>query len=513
MKNKEKYINLEDARAKKTIFGTTEKSNFILNMRIEQVDKLAFWVIVAAFTLSTIGTFLTEFFKEINELPMMCFAVAGVAAMVLSLVVYQKRLYSRKVLAPVLVYGVIFILAIVSAVLSTDIIQSLKNIWHDFLYPQDNYFLYDNFNIALKGFPGRGEGLFTLFCYICFFLIAIRLSHSEKYVRKLLDFFVIVGLFQCLCGLLQIIPHISKALNFQYKDLLSVITYGVYLPNGASASPIIFANFLAILTPITIINASKNSKRKIFYTIATFFFVFFMLKTQTLMGIIGTAVSVLILLFFARKKLIVIVTALAVVLGVSSCFLFSSYRLYDTGIIWDDSFIRLEASGYLKLSAAPFDKYSTVETYQYLWKETAKVAAETPQTFMFGIGEEQLALAQADLPSNLIPFSINNFDKPYNDLLYIFATRGIFAVFLYFLFLAIAFKRTTSKTLQKRICVVCCSVYLFLSLLSFSAIETTPLFFVLLGLAWKNFENKGSDNEISTAENIDIQEEKITLDT
>jgi hypothetical protein len=513
MDKKKKYINLEDERAKKTIFGTTEKSNFILNMPIELVDKWLLGIISLAVILSAVGSFLTEFLKEINELPMMCFAIAGVMALIFALVVYQRRLYPKTVLAPTLIYGLMFILSLVTAFYGADVLAALKEFSNYFLY-RDNSFVYNSLGIALKGYPGRGEGVFTFFCYICFFLIAVRLSHSNKHTEKLFDIFVFVGFLQCFAGLLQIIPFISNKLDFFYQNLYySLFVDNVYLPNGTSASPIIFANFLAILTPITIIGGIKteSKKRKIFYTIATFLFVFFMLKSTTLIGIVGAILSLAVVIFFTKKLRLMILTTFAIIIGVTSCILVPelydtgkpiyegeqlvgyeerSLQLYDTGIIWEDSSVRIEATGFLKTAKVPFEKDSVFKTYQYMWDKTLKIATENPKNFLLGVGEEQLALAEGKVPQNLIVLKDNTFDKPYNDPLYILATRGIFALILYILFLIFAFKHSSFSGWQKKLCVISCGIYLILSLISFSAIETTPIFFVLLGLSWKNSKSE-----------------------
>jgi hypothetical protein len=333
-----------------------------------------------------------------------------------------------------------------------------------------------------------------------------------------------------LAGILQIIPPISTKLDFFYRELYySIFVENIYLPNGTSASPIIFANFLAILTPITIIGGVKteSKKRKIFYTIATFFFVFFMLKSTTLIGIVGAILSLAIVIFFTKKLRSIILTTFAIIIGITSCIIlpnlydtgnpkyeggeFAGFeeiplQLYDTGIMWEDSSVRIEATGFLKTARVPFESDSVFKTYQYMWDKTLDVVTESPKNFLLGVGEEQLALAEGKVSQNLIVTKENTFDKPYNDPLYILATRGIFALILYILFLIFAFKHSSFSDWQKKICVISCGIYLILSLISFSAIETTPIFFVLLGLSWKNragvAATEGVDVDVKVAEDM-----------
>jgi O-antigen ligase len=258
-----------------------------------------------------------------------------------------------------------------------------------------------------------------------------------------------------------------------------------------------------------------------------------MLKTAVLMGWVGVAVSVILLIVFLVKKLAKVgrrvLLSFTVLLGIgvgsAACYFLPKIYdtqnyinfdnkiardmvLYDTGVIWQDSNYRIFTSGYLIMGRESFnEEYNAdmnykeiIPTYKYQWSRTLKLICRTPYYLTFGVGPENIALAllgKSYNEGNHISF-INNFDKPYNDYLYVIATRGIFSLLFYVIFLMLAFNSTKNRDKNKKqkndfikyACIVGAIIYLILSIIGFSNIEITPIFFILLGFAKSTTEKE-----------------------
>lgn len=526
---KEKHINLDDPRAKKTIFGSTEKSNFILNMTIEQLDKWIYTIMLLTIFSVALGGIGSHFYKDIAVFPMMFYSIAGVFAMIFILIAFQRKQYGKDLIALSVSYGVLFLCAAVSAVLAKSI------------------------EIALKGFHGRGEGLLTLFFYFSFYLMAVKVSDTKKNFPKILDLTVYGGLLQCLIAAFQMIPATAETITFAYTNLRTMVAYGVYLPSGTSASPIIFAQYLAVVLPITIYGAIWNdsTKKRLFYTISTAIFIFFMIQTSVVMTFIGALSTLTVIVICSVRKdghhkltksfLFIAVIAMSFwvlfllkghtsyittnvemvndeLVATQTQVTDSDFQLYDTAVIWEDSSYRLEATGVLKITENSYDpkiidiksykrvlsndlpQYDAFLTYKYLWGRTIDIATENPKNFIIGVGEENLSyyqylqlydytpLSKYPHPNFIVQYN-NTFDKSYNDFVYIFATRGILGVLSYIAFLIFAFRRYRKGNPLKTVCLISCIIYLTTSLLSFGTIEVTSVFFIFLGLMYSKKES------------------------
>jgi hypothetical protein len=517
-----KEENKDGKGIKSTILGTSEESNFILNMTEKTIDKLTFGLCGITIAVLTLIGIVPEFsqMEVAITVPATAFTICGVFAFFIVLITAMKKMFPKKLILPAIIWGIILILATISA------------------------FTAFNFNQALKGVEGRGEGLLSLCLYALFWFLGVKIARTP-YVRNICDVLIGVGLFQCIFVLMQIIRPISKFCNFFYSSLLSSKVALVYLPNGTMTNPIIFAQFMTFLGAIATCGAISDSNkiRRVIYTISAVLFAFFAVKTSTLAGLIGGGVILVTGTIFGLKNapkgnlkaVKVALIAVALGLGVLADFTFpklyktalidtvatqvdatsqslsaaqgadiTTYKFYDKGVIWADSQDRVATTGFLEYSSIG-GRFSPVEGYKHLWAGTMEIITESPKNVLIGVGEEQLLYSQTlkngikITNETLMTASRNTFDKPYNDILYIVATRGIFALVGYILIVWLSLKglfkpkRVDTEKVEtvgvqntkwtKNAVFAGITAYLLFSLISFSAISVAPIFFLFLGFS------------------------------
>lgn len=504
----------------KTIFNTTEKSNFILNMKKETLDKaiirtlLATCIIIPA--LTAISELLLLFNKNaykfinsetlldmINKLPEMFkpdvgIILIGVLSMVIVLIALVKKITDKNLVAPFCFIAVLMIFGAIS------MLQSIS------------------FETAFYGQDGRNEGLLTLIFYAFLFFLG-TLVESKESITKFFDFMVGMGLFQCLWSLLHIL---DIGLVGDYARVNTVLRKNVFLASGTAGSPIAFAMILAITLGISITGMLYDSskKKRIFYGVSSLLFIFFSIKTSTLIGLVSVALILVLSLILAILKLIkreddftfkpavFKFICLIVVLVGSIIFNFFSpqihntsglfndvpvekgYYLYDGAIVWEDSFYRLGTSGPYVAKDADFDVLSPVDTYSYLWGKTFNTVKENP---IWGVGPDCLIYTQIEDTGDMIN-ARNSFDRPYNDYLYIIATRGIPSLIAYLILIFLVLRKTFSSIntfiKQKSDWVgigllVSVLSYLFISFIGISINTVAPFFWITLGISYSQGKN------------------------
>ncbi len=478
----------------KTIFNTTEKSNFILNMKTKDYQKYLLRILLGLAVLMPLFCLPLEFFR-VNSVYGMVLSIIGVFAMVFVLIGFMKKVTPRALFLPAGLYAGILVCALISSILS---------------------FYYD---VSLFGLDGRSEGLLSLLFYGCFFLLGAQLGTTDN-LKKLLNGLLCMGLANCVWGFFQALP---LGLG-HYQHLEPMLAFRTFLPSGLAGSPIFLASLLLLLLFPAIFGAilEENKKMRLFYLVCTAVFLVMTLKTQCRLGLMGSvlaaAITIVVVLRFCRNKRGF--AALAVVLAAFAAgflWLFFSpaingtysrmtaeevavengVHLYDGGIIWDDSSYRLSASGYyVQTSLNPngdFNILDMQETYQFMDRVTLDAIAQYPLT---GTGPDNLIFAQLyqsyDLMSNP-----NTFDRCYDFYLHFAATLGLPALLLLAALVVVVFWQrcrtlrtaTTPKNWVHRGLLT--GVAFFLGMLCFtsSAVTVTPFFWILFGTLLVKEEN------------------------
>lgn len=481
------------SKENKTIFNTTEKSNFILNMRESTVRKgtVCALAIVPAFIY--IMVVLKMFFIVEMSAFSMTLTVGGAAAFIwLAVVQAKKTCFDKSQIMPFLLCILMFVFAFIASVLSFD------------------------FDTALSGNYGRFEGLLSITCYMGIFLLAMQIQRKRG-MRIVMDVLVAAGVLNCVFALLQSIPGTFANKYSFYINLGAMQLTGVYLPSGLCTSPIFFATLLTLVCGVSVFGScyDLNISRRVLYTISTIIFTVFAVATHTLIGVLGIGVVlfcalVLEIIRMARKSsdhykstTYPIVRLLIYVAVYVSCIImfFSSGGFYDGGIMWADSFSYLSGvSGYYYPNTeeypdrAPFDISSLRELYGYLWSNTVE-AMDKYDLWLTGSGPDCLYYTQLKTTSEIMVENYS-FDKCYNDYLYIAATRGIPSLLAYGTLLVLCIKRALGGVramlgAKKNDFWVCGAAfaavigYIVIAFFNASSILVAPVFWLLLGFCAK----------------------------
>lgn len=470
----------------KTIFNTTEKSNFILNMKSQDYYNYNLKILLGFLILMPIFSLILEF-AQVYSVPAMALSITGVFAIVFVFIGFIKSETPKN-------------LFLSAGILGAMLIWGLVSFYNSYFY-----------NISLFGSDGRNEGWLSILFYGSFFLLGAQLGTDANRL-KLLHGMLYMGLAECAWGLLQALPINIPS---YYKNLEPLLLLKLFLPSGLTGSPI----FLAILLNMLLIPALlgsifeiKNS-RKLFYTICSICFTIFAVKTQCILGLAGSILAILSVLIYALIKKTgkqalfrTGITFLAFVISIGWIYISPSingtysratgqdvpianqFALYDGGIIWEDSAYRLAVSGYYMQNGTKnpngnFDIANIPETYSFILKSTAKIIKRFP---LVGSGCDSLVYPQIYQHPEIVS-NPNTFDRCYNYYLHIAGTLGI-PMLLLFLFLIILVIKNGISACKNSTNWLHVSIfgavllYLIMMLLGTSSITVTPLFWILAGI-------------------------------
>ena len=190
----------------KTIFGTTEKSNFILNMKTEKYWDFNLKILLGFMILMPVLSIPLEFARTYS-LPLIALAIAGVAAIVFTFIGFMKSVTPKK-------------LWVLTGILAAMVVWGYVSLMNSFC-AGDAY----NYNVATFGFDGRGEGLLSILFYGCFFMLGAQLG-TDSNRRKLLNGMLLMGLAECIWGLLQALPIGFKS---YYQNLEPMLLFRTFL--------------------------------------------------------------------------------------------------------------------------------------------------------------------------------------------------------------------------------------------------------------------------------------------
>ncbi|MBE6875690.1 MAG: hypothetical protein E7496_03040 [Ruminococcus sp.] len=476
----------------KTIFGTTENSNFILNMTPESYYAYNLKILLGFLILMPLFCIPLEFFK-VYSVPGMALSIVGVFAIVFVFIGFMKSETPKKLILPACLFGAMLIWGLVS------------------FYNSYNY------SVSIFGEDGRNEGWLSILFYGGFFLLGAQLGTDDNRL-KLIHGMLWLGFAECLWSLMQMLP-----LGFPsyYKNLEPILTFNVYLPSGLTGSPVSLGLMLSVLLIPALLEAvfTENPKQKILDIICVFCFALTAVRTQCLTGVMGTVLAVLISLICilikksGKKSAGILAVAVgAVLLGMLWNYFSPSINgmytpsadgqvsvsdgiyFYDGSVMWKDSSYRLEASGYYIKNGAEnpngsFDATSLSELYHYLWSNTLKIVKSYP---LAGSGPDNLVYPQL-YQSLTIAANPNTFDRCGS---YYLQTAGSMGIPMLLLFLALAVLTAVRGGIAVRkednwihtgiFCTVL--LYLLLMIISTGGITVTPLFWMLAGICISLYE-------------------------
>ena len=531
----------------KTIFGTTEKSNFILNMDLDWYRKfcaklllIVLWATAAAEGINQvtnaantalndtvhgggIGAFFALILVGLRSVATI-FSIGGVLALIFTVVGLMRQQWTKGTAILYGITGVSLFLGIISMMLAYD------------------------YSTAVFGQDGRDEGWIALLMYAAMFFLGTMLRRKENQ-EMLLCGLMKFGIVQCIWGILQALPFLdylnpNKGLN-AYRNAEPMLIWNIRLPAGLTDNPVTFAMLLGMMLAIAIpaMLLAESKKLRVHGTVCAALSMLILFKTQTVAGLIAGCGAVLLMLgiLIGRRgslrggKIAVPVTVAAAVLSFGWVFVTpalnhtyyrpdkttvrqpedgltvnawetdaaeaelpngftfpelnestqgkSFWALYDGNVIWDDGFYRLSTAGPYVRRDDVFNVYDAASALRYARKAGWEAIKIDP---LLGVGPDNFYFTQ--LHHSMSPADHANLvDRPYNDYLYIAATRGIPALLLHIALLAVSFvlawrqrKRMTGWMLTgagAAVLLYCCTAFVGISVLT-----VAPVFWVLLGV-------------------------------
>lgn len=456
----------------KTIFNTTEKSNFILNMKTEVLQKIVLVFVVICSVCPLLGGGMVLANSKLAYAPAGFLSFCGFTAILIFIVAMLKKYVVFTKNISYFLISAYALLAVVSCI-----------------FPYD-------FDIALYGNINRFEGLFALLAYVGIFLLA-TLTGKHNHVKVIMDTIVGIGIVQALIGAVQSIPALE--LNSGFANLFPVAERFVYLPSGTSSNPIYLATFLTIAASVAIAGAAfdKNYTRRVVYATAAALFYIVSTLTCSTIGYIGIPIVFAIIFaieciriirckdgFFSPAMSILMVIFGTFVISFIIVSLTSDLRILDRGIAFQDGFFNLFVAG----QADPFDR----SFYAHNWQVSVDILAKD-FNIILGTGPDCLFIPEYKMAGeNAIQSVMNGFDKPYNHYLYVLVTRGILSLIAYLAIVIYSIKRSfgglkkffnNGELWYKTALFTSIVVYSVVIFIGVSSIMIAPFFWIMLGLA------------------------------
>lgn len=467
----------------KTIFGTTEKSNFILNMNYKTVRKWVLGILCACIIVPLVGgMFITGIEGTSSFLGSFLYATGFTCVLFYIILLLRKDISFKKYPAAFLVIGL--------AVLA------FASYYSTFLSGASQ----DEINKMLLGETGRYEGLLSLFAYFGIFLLATAVMTYSS-VKIIFDILVGAGIVQAIIAVMQ---HIPWGFPSDFRDLPALILLkDVHLSSGLSDSPIFYGSLLTLVTAVAVSGAiyDKNIVRARIYGAASVLFFLTGLFTSSVVPLIGIGTALVItaiieltagkggtrfesgVLKSSGKRFAAIIIALAATFGI--VFAAQGIYLRDKAIAYTDAFNRLFIIGG---SPSPVN-------YDSHWKIGAERSLIMINEHPFlGVGPDMFANFQfAD------ELRIDSIDRSYNEYLYTAATRGLPSLVIYLALVIMTlcrlikdlkqFKANREKWFRPALltAIIAYSVQAYFSV---SAVTVAPFFWLLLGISWSEFTDE-----------------------
>lgn len=464
----------------KTIFGTTEKSNFILNMKKSTVRKWVTGLLCACVIVPLLGgIFITAVPGTSALLGAFLYATGFSCILFCIVLLLRKDIRIKDYPCAYLVFGLAAL--------------AFASYYRVALGGGDQ----ETINTALLGENGRYEGLLALFAYFGIFLLAAAVMRRSS-VKIIFDFLVGAGIVQ---GITAVMQHIPWEFPSDFRNLPALLLLkDVHLSSGLSDSPIFYGSFLTLVTAVAAAGAmyEKNIVRARIYGVSAVFFFLTGLFTSSVIPLIGIGMAFAVLtvteftagkggtrfeegiLKTSRRRLAAMLIGAAAVLGLVLAF--QGIWLRDKAIAYTDCFYRLYITG----GPSPVN-------YDSLWK----IGAE--RSFMMikdhpllGVGPDLMAKYQIGTEA----LFTDSIDRSYNEYLYIAATRGIPALAVYLALLAASFARLFKDVREfasdrekwfRPALLAAVTAYSVQAFFSISAVTVAPFFWLLLGISWSKF--------------------------
>lgn len=475
---------------RKHLFGSSEKSDFILNLTKEGTHKLcAMYCIIAMLLieLAAVPYYLTknvvdyveedsgmEFTHYLSDKVIYWAGVImfglGILGFCVFMIGKMKKEISLKDNKALLIMAGLIVMSLISAVACEDMTTSMT------------------------GYLDRAEGFLTLIGYYGFFAAAFTVV-GDGWRNRLCGILIIVGSVNAAIGILQVIPALKDTIPNWFSELNLTFNDKVSIPaaNGLAMTPHALAALLTVCFAAALAAAAFSPKPviKLLSGAAAVLMAAAAVFTRTTTALIGLgcaafAIVVIAVLFALKsskpeegeavsKKTVLISLCCAIVaagaaLGVLAAT--DNVKLKDEEVIRTDSIRML-----MLLQKDDADSW----VYPYLWDDGMYIAEQYP---LLGTG-----------PDNWTTISANgaSIDRTYNEYIDTAMQRGFITMALYCLFVLISLFKAIKAALSFvkgevgwAGAAVCAGIFAYSvqAFFNISSLTSSPFFFILIGLAW-----------------------------
>ncbi len=460
----------------KTIFGTTEKSNFILNMKIATTYKIQKILIAISIVMIVLGGAVWLFSGQKSNYIGMGMLACGAFATGLWYAISVWKTYT-----PILKnksFYIIIALAII-AILST--LDSWSKIQ------------------SLYGNSGRFEGVIAIISYFLLFLGA-TVIYEKKSISFILDMIVGAGVLNAVIAALQKLHIVSVP----FRHLFSTAEENLYLPSGLVGSPIFLATLLVLINSVALFGTlfDENKKRKIVYGFAVVLFAVVAPFTDSIVAFIGIPLSYIIIFIFAviRKEKSAVVRCIIYMIMTA----FSFVTLTVTGVVGiKDLSIAFQDGYYYLFISGPYSRNMAEGKGLYemgfdIAKKILMDSSMDTHYWLLGTGPDCLNFPQL-IGEKYFDLSVvpNSLDKIYNQYLNLACSQGVFALIGYIAVIALSLKKGLSdigyffkeNNWQKSALTISVIVYAVITMFSVSTIYVAPFFWIMAGLLNADFHD------------------------
>ncbi len=489
---------------KKHLFGSSEKSDFILNMTDKSTKKLCgmyliiIMIVMAAmsipyyFTMNSVTTKVVDGY-EYKE--------------------YLSDTFSTLMMSLVIGLGLVGFLTFLVGKMKDEIIVSKnKTLWMPLvlmILAAVSMFVSSNLSYSFYGYMDRAEGFLTLAAYVGFFAAAMTVT-DDGWRKKASDVLVSIGLFNAIVGILQAIPATGKSIPnwFAYlytrygtnvadneKIVRDIIHTESFTASGFLCTPFALGAVLTITFAIAFAGFifDESKKRRIFYAISAVIMAVCSALTDivpSIVGIVSAAIIITVVALVIKKKpdgKSILGSAIGGIITITLVFVV----MLVTGAVEfkDEMVIATDVNTRLSVQTEFIREDKSEWIYPYLWDDGSYVIENYP---IMGVGPDNwISMYQLGLIV----------DRSYNEYIDVAAQRGLISLAVYLAFLIITaikgFRAVGGYIKGENNWIACGLIgallaYMIQAFFNISSLTNTPFFWIVIGLIW-SYEAKGRD--------------------
>lgn len=491
------------AKEHKHLFGTSEKSDFIVNMTADGAQKMCGvygMISVLIIALAAVPAYFTQAVVDYTD------EQAGT-------VHYLSENFIFYSAAAVMLFGIIgfliYMIACSKKIVSLKDNKALIALLGVMILSAAACFAAYDIHVAALGYIGRHDGLLTILGCYGLFCVAMAVT-AEKWRLKLTDLIVGIGLVQSIAGILQAVPATSGAMKnfFEYLYIRPGLAtsemsagevyydggltgiFGIYshgrAASGFMTSPHALAAVLsaAFALALAALAFDGSKVRKIFCGISAPVMAAAACLSRVLPAVIGIGAGAAVVLVIAviravkggKSSLICALVGIAVS-GAAAGILFGTGAadLRDEQVIFTDGFV-------MRSLTYSFREDTEDDIYTYLRKDAEYIAGQNP---LLGVGLDNQPYCMSEYGADT--------DRYYNEYLDIAVTRGVPCLIVYGIFLLISVIKAVksvgqfAKTGENAVCAgaaAAMAAYLAQAFFNTTWALSAPYLFIAVGLIW-----------------------------